>query len=692
MDERMAKLLDEYMDKIADVSSREEFRTLDSLKNDILAENACDAELSFKHKLLSALGELVYRREHSTENGGMSLSGTEKEELEKVKELIDSNLFTYHFQPIVRADTGEIYSYEALMRAKDCRGVTPFHILKYAELTGRLNEIEQYTFLNILDFVSEHREELGDRLVFINSMPSVKVAPEKSEEIDRRLSELADAVVVEMTEQSEFTDHDLDEVKERFHRLGVRIAVDDYGTGYSNVSNLLRYTPNYVKIDRMLLSGIESNPNKKHFVREIIDFCHDNDILALAEGVETFEELHTVILLGADLIQGYYTARPAPEITAAVPYDIRAEIRMCAAERETGRLTRTYAADAGEHVSLERLTSDEYNCIVVGSGYSDAMITVSGSAFRDSEIHIETVDGFKGRIVLDYAHLSNEVGQPCIDIGEHNDVTIVINGENRLKNGGIRVPETSRAVFEGEGEIYIEPGNGDYYGIGNDLASAHGELVFDLDASVRIKATSHSGVCIGSGLGGVINILRGVYMLEAHGSKGVCVGSFDGATEINICNCDLEAKAAGAMNTVIGSLDAGAAVNVRGSSLRCSGYSRTVTGIGSVNGGSARLNIENSSVKIDLGGEEITACGTMNGSSDVKVRGCTFRASCEGVNALLFGGSDGDTRLSIFEADAAMKLSTALGRCITAPDENIDVRNCMCSVTMDDAVYDRIVN
>ena len=692
MNNRMIKLLDTYLGKLPDINDRSGLKELEELKKEILSENDDDTELSFKKKLFDSAAELMYWRERANELKGKKLSGSEKQELEKVKNLIDNNLFTYYFQPIVRADTGEIYSYEALMRAKDQKDVTPFHILKYAELTGRLAEIEQYTFLNILEFISNNRASLGERLVFINSMPSIKVPPEILNRIDTAIERLSDMVVVEMTEQSEFNDRDLNEVKERFHRLGVPIAVDDYGTGYSNVSNLLRYTPNYVKIDRMLLTGIQDNPNKKHFVREIIDFCHENDILALAEGVETYEELHTVILLGADLIQGFYTAKPSPEVIDSLPYDIRSEIRACAAERETGRLMKSYAADAGERVSLDRLTRDEYTCIVIGGSYTDAAVTAAGSSSRDSQIHIETADDFKGKVILDFAHLSNVLGEPCIDIGEHNDVTIVINGENRLKNGGIRVPESSRVVFEGEGELHIDLGNCDYYGIGNDLSSAHGELVFDLDAAVRISSSSHSGVCIGSGLGGRIDIRRGVYVLEAHGSSGVCVGSFDGKTDISIYNCDLEAKAAGARNAVIGSLNSDTDINVKASSLRCSGYSQLVSAFGSVSGSCAYIDIENSSIKIVLRGQEITACGSLTGSSDVTVKGCTFRADCDGTESLLFGGMAGGTKLLISEADAQMKLSTSLGKCIIAPDEDINVQNCMCSVTIGGDVFNRIVN
>ena len=108
--------------------------------------------------------------------------------------------------------------------------------------------------------------------------------------------------------------------------MGIETAVDDYGTGYSNIVNLLRYMPNYVKIDRMLLSGIQDNPQKQHFVKDIVAFAHENDFQVLAEGVETTEELETVIKLGVDLVQGYYTGRPNAQILPQVAENIRAEI------------------------------------------------------------------------------------------------------------------------------------------------------------------------------------------------------------------------------------------------------------------------------------------------------------------------------------------------------------------------------
>jgi EAL domain-containing protein (putative c-di-GMP-specific phosphodiesterase class I) len=88
--------------------------------------------------------------------------------------------------------------------------------------------------------------------------------------------------------------------------------------------------PDYVKIDRMLLSGIQDNPQKQHFVKSIVKFAHENDILVLSEGVETSAELRTCIELGTDFVQGYYTARPCEKIVSEIAPEVREEIFMYA--------------------------------------------------------------------------------------------------------------------------------------------------------------------------------------------------------------------------------------------------------------------------------------------------------------------------------------------------------------------------
>lgn len=670
-------LLGEYLNKAKTVDDHEAMMKLNSEYFALIssAEQRPDKEaMLFAEGLFSVMSEYALQKERLRDIAPNKdeLSDTEQEENTKVQTILDRNMFSYHFQPIVRADSGEIYSYEALMRANGFPGISPLHILKYAELTGRLDEVEKYTFLNVLRFIDSHRELFNDRLVFINSMPKVRLDDETQSEIEKLFNKLSDNVVVEMIESSEYGDNELNDIKQKFLRLNIPIAIDDYGTGYSNISNLLRYTPNYVKIDRSLLSGIQHNPNKKHFVREIVDFCHDNGILALAEGVENSEELRTVILLGVDLIQGFYTARPSAEIITALPYSVRSEIKSYHLEREDGIRLKIYTAENGEKVSLNKLSRDGYNCLRVGDGYSEGSVTVAGSQLIDSGVHIEIADNFKGEVTLDSAWLYNLVERPCIDISFDSDVTLRLKGSSKLKNSGIRVPPSSKLTLIGEGNLTIEPGSADYYGIGNDNKSAHGDLFFMQDGTITISAESHAGVLIGSGLGGVIRIGRGRYVLNANGSLNICIGAIDGDTDIELLGCDLECTATGAYSVVIGSSYGCADIHAIYSSIKCSSDSQLAVTMGSIAGDQVKVSTESVNMNFEISADACTAFGALYKSSDISIERASVNVTAEGAKALLFGGVNGNTKIALTNADFSASLLSELDTYIIA--ENSDIQ------------------
>lgn len=677
MYEGRIELIKQYLEKVKKTDNRAQLKAINEEFSELFTVKSGSEDVDYiSDRLYAMISELVILREErrkKTTVNSTDFTEAEHAEIFKVQKLIDYNLFTYHFQPIVRADNGEIYSYEALMRAKDMQGITPFHILKYAEITDRLDEVEQYTFLNVLNYIKNNKAPFEGKLVFINSMPSVHIDPMKESEITGLLGMLSDKIVVEMTEDSEFNDDELNSIKEKYRGLNIRIAIDDYGTGYSNISNLLRYTPNYVKIDRSLLSGIENNPNKKHFVREIIDFCHGNGILALAEGVENSEELRTVILLGADLIQGFYLARPNAEVIQSIPYELREEIRSHRQEREDGKRLKIYTAGENEHISLDRLCRDGYNAVRIPGNDDVGNVTLSGSTYLETDIHIETAEGFRGRITLDSARLSNLPGRPCINIGENSDASVRLVGHNRFDSCGIKVPESSRLTLEGDGTIDIVLSGTDYYGIGNDLQSKHGELVFDQDGTVAITAESHTGVCIGSGLGGRINAKRGRYVLKSLGAMGVCMGAFDGGTEIRLIGCDMDTAASGAHCTAIGSLNGNADVEAMYSSIKCKIGSIKSSAVGTALGEHASVKIDSAGVVIEINADSACALGSYDHHSDINVSRSSLVIRGDGKNVLAFGGTYGITRFSLKDLDMTVDLSTEINKCYIATEDNINV-------------------
>lgn len=666
----MIKLLHELLSKVKAV---DDVNMLELLMNEYI-EKFNDEAVSDIMQDIRLIGEelVVLRNKCSSENKKKFSSFTEKqqEEFAEAERILNNNLLNYHFQPIVSAANGSIYSYEALMRPDSKICPSPYHIMKYAELAGRLDDVEKATFVNILNFIDSNTNTLNGRRVFINSIPTAKIPNESWEKVSVLLAKHSGTVVVEMTEQSELDDFELDRIERIYKDLNVKIAIDDYGTGYSNVQNLLRYMPDYVKIDRSLLSEIQNNQKKRHFVKEIIDFCHDNGIKALAEGVETSEELRTVILLGIDLIQGYYTGRPVAEIIDSIPSEIRKEIERYRTEREEGKELRIYRADKSERVSLDRLTIEGYQCILVGKN-GDGEVTVSGTTGKRSDIHIDVADGFKGSIILENSELSNVSNRPCIDIGENCDVTLEINGTNNLRKGGIKVPESSKLIVKGSGRLAINIDGSAFYAIGNDMDSKHGELIFE--QGVDIRNNSASGVCIGSGLGGKINLIRGQFALNMTGYLGVGIGAFNGNCTAQLFACDITMDISSQFGVAIGSMEGNCDVSVQHCAVKAFMSGSEAVGIGTLQGAVCNASVCESSAIFDISADNSSAVAALRGNTSFDVTRASMHITSKGDNALGIGGTAGKTKLQMINSDSSVNLVTNLNYIDYINKENVKI-------------------
>lgn len=250
-----------------------------------------------------------------------------------VEHVLDNNLLDYYFQPIISAVDGSVYAHEALMRCESEESLHPGEILEAAGYLDRLYDIEKATITNVLLYIENNGQFFENAKVFVNSLPGYQLKGDDAVWVNKKLREQWGKIVIEFTEESEISDDRLKEFRDHMMESGTEIALDDYGAGYSNVNNLLRYMPRYVKIDRMLITDIQNSPQKQHFVRSIVDFSHANNIMALAEGVESSEELREVIKLNVDLIQGYYVSKPCKEPMLTVPESICEEIIRCRASQ-----------------------------------------------------------------------------------------------------------------------------------------------------------------------------------------------------------------------------------------------------------------------------------------------------------------------------------------------------------------------
>lgn len=233
----------------------------------------------------------------------------------KLTELIENQEVEYYFQPIIDASTGEIFAYEALMRSGYADFEGPDSILELAKRDGRLNQIEEMTWMKGLERFTEYikRGAIPDNCrVFINSIPDQSMAPDKLEKIEQRFGEFLHLVVMELTEETKGSQEIFDLKNSYIRKWNAQIALDDYGSGYNSEQSLLNYVPDYIKIDLTLIRNIDADKDRKAIVASVIEYAHERKMKIIAEGIETWEEAVTVSGLGVDYMQGFYFARPEP--------------------------------------------------------------------------------------------------------------------------------------------------------------------------------------------------------------------------------------------------------------------------------------------------------------------------------------------------------------------------------------------
>lgn len=249
--------------------------------------------------------------------GGMNVKEqvkTSKEQYVLFSTLITKNQFLYHFQPIVRADNGEIVAYEALMRTEQNIGLNPLQVLQIATEYNRLYDVEKATIFNVMNRYRAEKDRFLGRKIYVNCIPGYSLKAKENEQVCLEYADLIDQFVFEITERDTVTDEELARIRSLGNANGRNaIAIDDYGTGHSNIVNLISYMPEIVKIDRFLITDIHKEPSKQMMVMNTVEFARMQGIKVLAEGVETEEELRKVIELGVDYIQGYFTGRPSYE-------------------------------------------------------------------------------------------------------------------------------------------------------------------------------------------------------------------------------------------------------------------------------------------------------------------------------------------------------------------------------------------
>ncbi len=229
--------------------------------------------------------------------------------------------FSFAFQPIVKASTRSIVSYEALARGPSGE---PFASVFEKVTEDNLYRFDQACRVKAIRLAARLQMPVT---LSINFSPNAVYRPElcirTTLAAAREYQFPLERISFEITEGEQVRDKThLVAIIREYRSLGFSTAIDDFGAGYSGLNMLAEFQPDYIKIDRELVDGVDTNKARQAIIQGVLLTCALLNIKVLAEGVERHEEYAWLHTRGIDLFQGYYFARPGfeclPEVDPAV--------------------------------------------------------------------------------------------------------------------------------------------------------------------------------------------------------------------------------------------------------------------------------------------------------------------------------------------------------------------------------------
>ncbi len=242
-----------------------------------------------------------------------------------VRALCDPDVLLSAFQPVFRASTGDLEGCEALLRLPPngpFRG--PYDAFEAALATGLGAELEAAATLRTLRDAEPYT---GGLRLFLNLLAPVfhDSRYDAAWLVDQVLAagRIPSQVILEIPEISRISDYvEFGRAIEPYRTAGFRIAIDDFGAGYTNLRMITDLSPDFVKVDRVFVDGISAHARKRILVESVVALCHRINCGVIAEGIEKPEDLDAVLAAGVDFLQGYLLARPAPAEEAFVVEDL----------------------------------------------------------------------------------------------------------------------------------------------------------------------------------------------------------------------------------------------------------------------------------------------------------------------------------------------------------------------------------
>ena len=240
-----------------------------------------------------------------------------------IKKSLLNHTFVLYFQPIICLSTGAVHSCEALLRMRNDLNFTPYKLIQAAEKSGEISKIGRYVFKEACLY-SKSLEEDGIKCeIKVNISPYELYQKNFFTDIENIIHDMKISegrIGIELTENV-FINYntELEKNLKKLKNLGIRISLDDFGTGFSNLSNLKNLPLDSVKIDRSFLNDAIKSEKDAALTASIIVMGHTLSLKVIAEGIEKQEQVEFLKNFECDYGQGFVFS-PALEGNAFKKY------------------------------------------------------------------------------------------------------------------------------------------------------------------------------------------------------------------------------------------------------------------------------------------------------------------------------------------------------------------------------------
>ncbi len=236
----------------------------------------------------------------------------------ELREAIKKQDFVMHYQPIYQSNDHRLIGFEALIRWPE--GPTtqnPEEFIPIAEQSRLIEPLGRWILEETIEQIAKWNRALDTNLSLAINLSPLQIHDQNLMLFIKELLEKHQVnpanIILEITETALLSDHDTHlEALKTLTSFGCGLALDDFGTGYSSIAHLLNFPIDIVKFDKTLIDGASCNSKSAFVLQGLTEMLQNMEIITVAEGVETVEQVEMCEKIKIDRLQGYYLSRPMP--------------------------------------------------------------------------------------------------------------------------------------------------------------------------------------------------------------------------------------------------------------------------------------------------------------------------------------------------------------------------------------------